>query len=329
MTQTHTSAPVAPGEQAPAMRRIGFLGPAGTFSEVALRSRPEAATAQTLPYGSVDAALSALRAGEIDGAVVPIENSIEGGVPATLDSLATGEPLRVVGEMVIPVTFVLAVRQGTGLGDITAVSTHPHGWAQVRRFVAEHLPDVGYVPATSTAAAAVDLAGGADAWHAATAYQAAVCHEMVAGDHGLDILARDIGDNTAAVTRFVLVARPGPLPAPTGADKTSVVLFQKLDHPGGLLGLLEQFAVRGINLTRLESRPTKESLGQYCFSIDFEGHLRDARVAEALMGLHRVCADVRFLGSYPNADGRTPAVAPVHDRSAYTDAATWLTGLDR
>ncbi len=311
------------------MERIGYLGPAGTFSEVALRSRPESTSAQTLPYGSVDAALTALRSGEIDGAVVPIENSIEGGVPATLDSLASGEPLRVVGEMVIPVTFVLAVRPGTGFADITAVSTHPHGWAQVRRFAAEHLSETGFVPATSTAAAAVDLAGGADSWHAATAYQAAVCHEMVARDHGLEILASDIGDNKAAVTRFVLVSRPGPLPERTGSDKTSVVLFQKLDYPGGLLGLLEQFAVRGINMTRLESRPTGESLGQYCFSIDFEGHLHDPRVAEALMGLQRVCAQVRFLGSYPSADGRPAAVRPVHDAPAYDEAKTWLADLER
>lgn len=310
------------------MKRIGYLGPAGTFSEVALRSRPEAATAQALPYASVDTALTALRAGEIDGAVVPIENSLEGGVPATLDSLASGERLQVVGEMVIPVAFVLAVRPGTTLGDIAAVSSHPHGWAQVRRFVADHLPDARFVPATSTAAAAVELAGGADSWHASTAYQAAVCHEMVARDQGLELLATDIGDNKAAVTRFVLVARPGPIPPPTGADKTTVVLFQRLDYPGGLLSLLEQFAVRGINLTRLESRPTKESLGQYCFSIDFEGHLHDPRVAEALMGLHRVCADVRFLGSYPSADGRAPSVAPAHDRLAYDEAHTWLGGLD-
>ncbi|MDO5711205.1 MAG: prephenate dehydratase [Micrococcales bacterium] len=310
------------------MERIGYLGPAGTFSEVALRSRPESRSASAEPYGSVDAALGALREGQIDGAVVPIENSIEGGVPATLDSLAVGEPLRVVGEMVIPVTFVLAARPGTALGDIEAVSTHPHGWAQVRRFVAQRLPGARFIPSTSTAAAAVDLARGADTWHAATAYQGAVCHEMVARDHGLEILASDIGDNKAAVTRFVLVARPGSIPAPTGADKTSVVLFQKLDHPGGLMGLLEQFAVRGINLTRLESRPTGESLGQYCFSVDLEGHLHDARVAEALMGLHRVCAEVRFLGSYPTANGRSPAVGPAHDRPAYDEAQAWLRGLN-
>lgn len=310
------------------MRRMGFLGPRGTFSEVALRSRPEAAHAEAIPYASVDAALSALRSGEVDAAVVPIENSLEGGVPATLDSLANGDPLRVIGEMIVPVSFVLAARSGTTLADIKAVSTHPHAWAQVRRFVAEHLPQARYVPASSTAASAVDLAAGADTWHAATAFEGAICHEIVAGEQGLTILARDIGDNTEAVTRFVLVARPGPVPAPTGADKTTVVLFQTIDYPGGLLGLLEQFAVRGINLTRLESRPTGESLGQYCFSIDLEGHLHDRRVSEALMGLHRVCAEVRYLGSYPKADQTQVTVSPTHAQRAYEDARDWLDALD-
>lgn len=310
------------------MSRIAFLGPRGTFSEIALRSRPEAAQAQPVPYASVDAALSALRAGQVDAAVVPIENSVEGGVPATLDSLAHGDELRVVGEMIVPITFVLAVRPGTALQDVTAVSTHPHAWAQVRGFVAERLAHARYVPATSTAASAVDLADGAHEWHEATAYQAAVCHEVVAADNGLVAIARDIGDNKEAVTRFVLVARPGPVPEPTGADKTTVVLFQKIDYPGGLLGLLEQFAVRGINLTRLESRPTGESLGQYCFSIDLEGHLRDARVAEALKGLHRVCADVRFLGSYPKADASRVMVSPGHADRAYAQACAWLASLD-
>lgn len=309
------------------MARIGFLGPRGTFSEIALRSRPESALAEAVSYASVDAALSAVRAGEVESAVVPIENSVEGGVPATLDSLAHGDELRVVGEMLVPVTFVLAVRPGTRIEDVRAVSTHPHAWAQVRGFVAAQLADARYVPATSTAASAVDLAGGAQEWHEATAYQAAVCHEVVAADNGLEALARDIGDNKAAVTRFVLVARPGPVPEPTGADKTTVVLFQKIDYPGGLLGLLEQFAVRGINLTRLESRPTGESLGQYCFSIDLEGHLRDARVAEALKGLHRVCARVRFLGSYPKADATAVTVSPAHAEGAYAEACSWLDSL--
>ena len=141
------------------------------------------------------------------------------------------------------------------------------------------------------------------------------------------MLAEGIGDNASAVTRFVLVSRPGVVPEPTGADKTTVVLFQTDDHPGGLLELLEQFAARGVNLSRLESRPTGESLGRYCFSIDFEGHVADERVGEALMGLRRVCAEVRFLGSYPRADGTAVAIRPGTDDGAFLDAREWLGGL--
>ena len=131
----------------------------------------------------------------------------------------------------------------------------------------------------------------------------------------------------AAVTRFVLVARPGRLPTPTGADKTTVVLFQRDDHAGGLLALLEQFAARGINMTRLESRPTKESMGSYCFSIDLEGHVLDERVGEALMGLRRICAEVRFLGSYPRADRQRASIAPLTSDDDFSSARAWLEGI--
>jgi prephenate dehydratase len=254
--------------------------------------------------------------------MVPIENSVEGGVSATLDALASGEPLVVIGEVLVPITFVLAARPGMRLDEVRAVGTHSHAWAQVRAWMAAHLPAAAYVPTLSTAAAAAGLRGGE-----ASTYQAAVCAPVAAANHGLEVLAEDIGANRAAVTRFVLVARPGSLPERTGADKTTVVLFQKDDHPGGLLELLEQFAVRGVNLSRLESRPTGEQMGRYSFSIDFEGHVLDERVGEALMGLRRVCEDVRFLGSYPRADGAEVAVRGWTTDGAFTDARTWLRGL--
>jgi prephenate dehydratase len=131
------------------------------------------------------------------------------------------------------------------------------------------------------------------------------------------------------MTRFVLVSRPGPVPEPSGADKTSVVVFQQDDHPGGLLELLEQFATRGINLTRIESRPTGDALGRYCFSIDCEGHICDARVGEALMGLHRTCTQVRFLGSYPRADGAPVRVLPGTTDASFAEAGSWLAALRR
>jgi len=304
---------------------LGYLGPRGTFTEMALASWDGATGAPQVPFASVDAALAALRAGTVEAAMIPIENSVEGGVTATLDALATGEPLVVVGEVLVPITFVLAARDGMPLHGITAVGTHSHAWPQVRRWMAANLPDAAYVPTSSTAAAAAGLAGHAGA--EGPAYQAAVCAPVAAANEGLAILASDIGDNPSAVTRFVLVARPGRMPVPTGADKTTVVLFQSDDHPGGLLELLEQFAVRGVNLTRLESRPTGGAMGRYSFSIDFEGHLADERVGETLVGLRRVCADVRFLGSYPRADGVRTVVRPGTADGAFADARAWLRAL--
>ena len=307
--------------------RYGYLGPEGTFTQMALHAWAPAEGAPRQPFGSVDAALGALRAGDIDAAMVPIENSVEGGVSATLDALASGEPLVVVGEVLVPITFVLAARPGVRLAALRAVGTHSHAWAQVRGWMGEHLPRVEYVPTLSTAAAAAALGQAAAGEAAPPAYEAAVCAPVAAVNHGLEVLAEDIGDNGTAVTRFVLVARPGELPERTGADKTTLVLYQREDHAGGLLELLEQFAVRGINMSRLESRPTKESMGSYCFSIDIEGHVLDERVGEALVGLKRVCADVRFLGSYPAAHGTAVRVSPHTTDQSFAEARDWLRSL--
>ncbi|MFV0462853.1 MAG: prephenate dehydratase [Nostocoides sp.] len=306
------------------MTTYGFFGPAGTFTEMALNGWAPAAGAPRTAYASVDATLAAVRLGEIDAGMVPIENSVEGGVSATLDALAVGDPLVVIGEVLVPITFVLAGVPGTTLADVTAVGTHSHGWAQVRGWMATHLPEATYVPTLSTAAAAEGLA----VEHRGQAnYQAAVCAPVAASNHDLAILAEDIGDIRGAVTRFVLVARPGTLPERTGADKTTLVIYQRQDRAGGLLEFLEQFATRGININRLESRPTKQSMGSYCFSIDCEGHLDDERVAEALMGLKRVCADVVFLGSYARADGQSANVAPLTTNADFTAARAWLDDL--
>jgi len=304
--------------------RYGYLGPAGTFCQMALDAWSPAAGAEHVPSDSVVGALEALRAGRLDAAMVPIENSVEGGVSATLDALSVGSDVVITGEVLVPVTFVLAARPGTRLEDIRAVGTHPHGWAQVRTWMNANLPSAVYLTTLSTAAAAADLDLAAGD---VTAYQAAVCAPVAATIHGLEVLAEDIGDNGRAVTRFALVARPGHTPPPTGADKTTLVLYQRDDHPGGLLELLEQFAARGVNMTRLESRPTGEAMGSYCFSIDIEGHVADARVAETLMGLRRVCAQVRYLGSYARADGRptTPMVGT--SDAEFDDARRWLEGL--
>ncbi len=311
------------------MTRYGYLGPEGTFTSMALDAWEPAADAGRVAFGAVDAALAALRAGQVEGAMVPIENSVEGGVSATLDALASGDPLVVTAEVLVPVTFVLAARPGVRLAEVRAVGTHSHAWAQVRGWMAANVPEAAYVPTLSTAAAAESLgrsAGGAGGSGEAP-FQAAVCAPAAARLHGLEVLADGIGDLGAAVTRFVLVTRPGRLPEPTGADKTTVVLYQRDDHAGGLLELLEQFAARGISLTRLESRPTKASMGSYCFSVDVEGHVLDERLGEALTGLKRICAEVRFLGSYPRADRQRATIGPRASDEDFTSARTWLEGI--
>ncbi|HET8717946.1 MAG TPA: prephenate dehydratase [Nocardioidaceae bacterium] len=301
--------------------RYAYLGPEGTFTEQALRSLPAAEKAELQPCPTVTVALDAVRSGEADGAVVPIENSVEGSVPVTLDELATGEPLMITREMTVPIAFSLLAPRGTAREDIRRVGTHPHAAAQTRRWVALHLPGVEVVHTTSTAQAAAALSLPDPPW------QAAISAPVAAEHYRLAELARGIGDNPDAITRFVLVSRPGP-PAPTtGADKTSLVAFMREDHPGALLEILEQLTMRGVNLTRIESRPTGAALGNYCFSIDCEGHVADARVGEALMGLRRVCADVRFLGSYERHDGVAPEVRFGTSDAEFKDASAWLARL--
>jgi prephenate dehydratase len=158
-------------------------------------------------------------------------------------------------------------------------------------------------------------------------YDAAIAAPVAAETYRLETLATHVGDRLGAVTRFVLVSRPGPPPPRTGADKTSLVVFIHENRPGALLELLEQFAVRGIDLTWIQSRPIGSALGKYCFAIDAEGHIEDARLGEALMGLRRTSDDVRFLGSYPRADGAVVDITPGTSDSDFADANQWLRRL--
>jgi prephenate dehydratase len=305
-------------ERAPA---YAYLGPEGTFTEAALLQVPGAGDARRLPASTVNAALDMVRAGEVDAAMVPIENSVEGGVTATLDAIAVGEPLRIVREVLVPITFVLAARPGLSLGDLRAVSTHSHAWAQCRRWADRNIPRVEYIPGASTAAAAVGLLGDG------SGYDAAICSPLVAQRLSLDVLAQDIGDVRDAVTRFVFVSGPDALPPRTGADKTTLVIPLPEDHPGALMEILDQFAARGVNLSRIESRPTGAFLGDYFFSVDVDGHIADARVADALAGLHRISPGLRFLGSYPRADRRAPQVARHTSDQAFAAAKGWIESL--
>jgi prephenate dehydratase len=301
--------------------RYAYLGPQGTFCEAALRTMPSADRVDHLPCVSVSDALDAVRAGEAAGAVVPLENSVEGSVAETLDGLAGGEPLHIVREVLLPVTFVLLVRPGTSLDDVRTVTTMPHAEAQVRGWLREHLPTAKFVAASSTADGARAVAAGE--------YDAAVAAPIAGERYRLTALAQNIADNAGAVTRFVLVRRPAAPPPPSPADRTTVIAFIRDDHPGALLELLTEFAVRGVNLTRIESRPTGVVLGRYYFSIDAEGHIATARVAETLAALRRVCADVRFLGSYPRADGIAATQRPGTADEDFTDAHAWVESLRR
>jgi prephenate dehydratase len=301
--------------------RYAFLGPAGTFCEAALRTLPAADRVDHLPCVSVADTLDAVRRGDANGGLVPLENSVEGSVAETLDELAAGDPLQIVREVFLDVSFALMARLGTELDDIATVTSMPHAEAQVRQWLRRSLPHARFIPAASTADGARAVAGG-DA-------DAAVAAPIAAEHYRLAVLADDIADRPGAVTRFVLVTRPGPPPPPTGADRTSLMAFIDDDHPGALLELLTEFAVRGVNLTRIESRPTGGGLGRYYFSIDAEGHVAQARVAEALAAIRRECADVRFLGSYARADG-----VPASERTGTSDldcadAHAWVERIRR
>ncbi|MEO6714818.1 MAG: prephenate dehydratase [Mycobacteriales bacterium] len=299
--------------------RLAYLGPPGTFTEAALLSVPEATFATFDPRPSIADAIAAVRRGDADAAMVPLENSVEGSVNITLDELAFGvDELAIRREVLLPITISLLARPGVALSDITAVLSMPHGAAQCRNWLGANLPTAAIEASSSTAEAARLVALSSDPI-------AALGAPIAAKEYGIDILVDDVGDNPNATTRFVLIGRADSAPpAPTGSDRTSAVVFIGDDHPGALLELLEEFAVRGVNLTRIESRPTKQGMGRYCFFVDTEGHVADARVGEALMGLKRRCADVRFLGSYGRADVVASAVPGGVRDEDFTGAADWL-----
>jgi prephenate dehydratase len=295
---------------------LAFLGPEGTFAHAALRTMPTAAGAALLPTANVTLAIDAVRDGAADGALVPLENSVEGAVPATLDELANGAPLIIAEETYLHVAFDLLTRRGRALGDVRTVATHPHAEAQVRRWLIDNLPEADIVLVGSTAGAAQSVAAGD--------FDAAIAATVAGELTGLSSIAHDIADNPGAVTRFVLLTRPTPPPPPTGNDRTTLVAYLREDHSGALLEILTEFAARSVNLTRIESRPTKGRIGQYCFSVDCEGHIADERVGDAIAALHRVCADVRYLGSYPRRDGIQGAVPAGRTDADFSGARDWL-----
>jgi prephenate dehydratase len=314
VTGTHTSAAARAGAG-----RIAFLGPEGTFSEQALLSQPDYAAMELVACDSIPDVLHAVTSGQVEVGLVPIENAIEGSVNVTLDALIFDHDLRMQREVVIPIVMCLLAPAGVGIGGIERVVSMPVATAQCRTFLSEHLPRAEHVVANSTAGAARLVAEEADG-------RSAAIGTSLAGEvHGLEVLAEDIEDHRGNETRFVAVTRGG-VPAPTGHDKTTIVVFQRADRPGSLLSILQEFAARAINLTRLESRPTKRGLGDYCFIIDLEGHVGDELVADALRDLKSKNEDVLFLGSY-HAAGETAPRVRREAEAAWAEANDWVQRL--
>jgi prephenate dehydratase len=246
-----------------------YLGPAGTFTEAALKLVEAAAGKPWRSVNNVGEALDDVMSGRSIGAVIAIENSVDGGVSATQDALARIPGVRIVGEYLVPVDFVLVARPGTTLADVRTVNAHPVAYAQTHNWLETNLPGHGHIPASSNVAAALALL------EANPTADAAVAPPGITDHHDVVVLASSIGDNASAVTRFVLVSKTLALPEPTGADKTSVIVELPADHPGALVDMLEQFATRGINMGLLSSRPIGDELGRYRFVIDLDGHVRD------------------------------------------------------
>jgi prephenate dehydratase len=272
--------------------KYGYLGPVGTFTEAALQ-KIASPNDQLIAYANVTAALDAVRKGDCQKALVPIENSVEGVVARTLDELAIGEPLVITQEVTLPVSFALLTLPGTDPKEIKSIATHPHAESQCRSFIAKNYPTAQIIETPSTAAAAKGLANGD--------YEAAIAGANAAKNYNLTVVAQDIGDNQAAVTRFVVVEKPGRVIAATSKDRTSLAVFIAIDHAGALLEILNEFAKHQVNLTFIQSRPTGSQLGHYHFIIDAEGHIEDKPISEALAALKQICEDIRFLGSYPQA----------------------------
>lgn len=309
----------APQQPADAALRIGYLGPRGTFHDAALRTQADLVSAVHVPFPSIADVLAAVAGGELDLGFVAIENAIEGTVGVTADSLAFDVDLLIQREVILDIHLALMAVPGTELGDIHTVVSFPHALGQCRTFLRTKMAHVETQGAPSTAEAARVVG------EERTPGVAALAPVPAAELYGLEILVPAAEDHPENRTRFYLVARAG-IPAASGHDKTSLVIYQKADVPGSLANILQEFSARSINLTRLESRPTRRGLGDYCFVIDAEGHISDEVIADALRNLKMKQADVKFLGSYPAAgdeaaDRRTQAL------DAWQDAQAWMDTL--
>ncbi len=279
--------------------KMAYLGPRGTFcEEAALRCTNEDSW-ELVSYSSIESVFSAVNRGEIDSGIVPIENSCEGAVNQTLDLLAYEYNLKISGEVLLPVKQNLLIRPGLELKEISRIISHPQALAQCRRYLSANFNDIDFIDVTSTAEAARRVANSPEPW-------AAVGTEGAAQAYGLAVMSSDIQDQLNNETRFIILSQ-----CASGASylhienpKTSLLLYL-LNIPGALFKALEQFYLNDINLSKIESRPAQTRIGDYLFFIDIEGHQLEPRVKKALEGLKTLAHDVRILGSYPSATGRS------------------------
>jgi prephenate dehydratase len=311
---------VTPNLVGMAAKRVGFFGPFGTFTQQALLTQPDLVEAEHVAYRTVPDVLDAVEQGEVDLGVVPIENSIEGMVNFTQDALAFDHELLIQREIVIDIEHCLLARPGVTLGDVREVFSIPVATAQCHRYLREQLPDAEIRAAYSTADAAKQVSER-------EALDAAAIGPRVAGEvYGLDVVAADIADHHDNQTRFVVVAREG-VPAPTGNDKTALVIYQRADEPGSLVSILQEFTARRINLSNLTSRPTKAGgLGDYCFIVYAESHVADELLADAMRALHAKQGAVKFLGSYPAAGDHAES-AREHADARWREADDWVRAI--
>ena len=269
-------------------KRVAYLGPPGTFTEeAALRHDPQA---QLIPFLSIPAVAAAVDKGMADEGVVAIENSIEGSVTDTLDLLIHESSLVIGKELVLPIEQQLLVKPGTRAEEVKVIYSHPQALAQCRRFLERCFPKAQVVAALSTTAAVEEML-------ASPTPAAAIGTRRAAALYGAAILATAIQDHPSNLTRFVVLA-PTDHP-PTGHDKTSICFSFDEDRPGVLCEVLQEFARRRINLAKIESRPTRESLGRYIFLVDLDGHREDSVIKEALSGVRAKAARLKVFGSYP------------------------------
>ena len=269
-------------------KRLGYLGPAGTNTEQACLVYDSRAT--QVPYPSISEVADAVEAGTVDAGIVPIENSVGGAVSVTLDMLIHGSGLFIRNELALPITHSLLGRGGTNLDDVRVIYSHPQALEQCRVYLAEHLPNAEPVASLSTAAAVEEMLASDTA-------SAAIATERAGELYGVCVVERGIEDYPNNMTRFVVLASSDH--PRTGDDKTSICFSFDDDAPGILYSVLGEFAGRGINLAKIESRPTREALGRYIFLVDLQGHREDAVVRAALMNMDAKVSMLKVFGSYP------------------------------